>query len=90
MTDKQGNHTKTHRKDLGNFDGMLHTGLGAHFRAGGSGYSKKTYNSLNAFLPQHLAAWIPHVMRYWFRKKHPLRDYSTAEKGNGITEWRIR
>jgi hypothetical protein len=72
------------RKDLGNFAGMFHTGLGSHFRAGGSGYSKTTYDPLNAFRPGHLAAWIPHVMRYWFHKKHPFRDYSAAGNGNGI------
>lgn len=72
------------RKDLGNFEGMLHTGFASHFRAGGSRYSETRYNPLNAFLPSHLAAWIPHVIRYWFHKKHPFRDYTTPGKGNGI------
>lgn len=63
---------------------MFHTGLGSHFRAGGSRYSKTTYDPLNAFRPGHLAAWIPHVMRYWFHKKHAFRDYTTTGKGNGI------
>lgn len=71
-------------KDLGNFKGMLHTGLASHFRAGGSRYSKTKYDPLNAFLPSHLAAWIPHVARYWFHKKHPFRDYTTSGKGTGI------
>src|ERR1700761_6714152 len=62
-------------KDLGNFEGMLHSGFGAHFRAGGSRYSQTTYDPLQAFLPSHLAAWIPHVMRYWFHKKHPFVGY---------------
>ncbi len=74
----------TEGKDLGNFEGMLHTGLASHFRAGGSGYSKDEYDPLNAFLPSHLAAWIPHVVRYWFHKKHPFRDYTTPGKGTGI------
>jgi len=72
------------RKDLGNFDGMLHTGLASHFRAGGSRYSQTTYNPLNAFRPGHLAAWIPHVMRYWFHKKHSFLDYTTPGKGTGV------
>jgi hypothetical protein len=72
------------RKDLGNFAGMLNTGFGAHFRAGGSRYSKTAYSPLNAFLPGHLAAWIPHVMRFWFRERHPFRDYTTPGKGTGI------
>lgn len=75
---------KSRRKDLGNFHGMLHTGLASHFRAGGSRYSKTIYDPLNAFLPGHLAAWIPHVMRYWFRKKHAFRDYNEPGKGNGL------
>jgi hypothetical protein len=75
---------KPGRKDLKNFDGMLHTGLAAHFRAGASLYSKTTYNPLNAFLPGHLAAWIPHVVRYWFHKRHPFRDYTTPGKGTGV------
>ena len=76
--------SKALRKDLGNFHGMFHTGLGSHFRAGGSRYSKTTYSPLNAFRPGHLAAWIPHVMRYWFHKKHAIRDYATPGKGGGI------
>jgi hypothetical protein len=72
------------RKDLRNFAGIFHSGLASHFRAGGSRYSKTTYSPLNAFLPSHLAAWIPHVMRYWFHRKHPFRDYASAKEGNGI------
>jgi hypothetical protein len=75
---------KSFRKDLGNFAGMLHTGLGSHFRAGASCYSKTTFNPLNAFLPAHLAAWIPHVIRYWFHKKCAFRDYAGPGKGTGI------
>ena len=71
-------------KDLGNFDGILHTGLASHFHAGGSRYSKTKYDPLNAFLPGHLAAWIPHVVRYWFHKKHVFRDYTTPGKGTGM------
>src|ERR1700722_19420301 len=77
-------HNHAVRKDLGNFDGMLHTGFASHFRAGGSRYSETRYNPLNAFLPSHLAAWIPHVARYWFHKKHPFRDYSSAGGGTGL------
>ncbi len=88
MPDSDSNANKSSgrltRKDLGNFEGMWHTGLASHFRAGGSGYSQTTYNPLNAFRPDHLAAWIPHVMRYWFHKKHPFRDYTTPGKGTGV------
>jgi hypothetical protein len=77
-------HNHEVRKDLGNFAGMLHTGFASHFRAAASRYSKTRYNPLNAFLPSHLAAWIPHVIRYWFHKKHPFRDYTTPGNGNGI------
>ena len=82
MTQKTGRR----RKDLGNFEGMLHSGFGSHFRAGGSRYSKTTYNPLNAFRASHLAAWIPHVIRYWFKKKYPFRDYTSPGKGMGIFE----
>jgi hypothetical protein len=77
---------KNLRKDLGNYDGAIHSGLAAHFRAGGSGYSETTYNPLNAFLPGHMLTWISHVAKYWFRGKHNFRDYSTDGKGNGIHE----
>jgi hypothetical protein len=76
--------SKATRKDLHNFKGMGHSGFASHFRAGGSQYSRTLYNPLNAFLPSHLAAWIPHVVRYWFREKHAFRDYTTPGKGNGI------
>jgi len=68
---------------------MLHTGLASHFRAGGSRYSETVYDPLQAFIPSHLAAWIPHVIRYWFHKKHPFMDYSGAEQ-NGIYTIRNR
>ncbi len=84
MGNGQGENKKAAHKDLGNFQGMFHTAFASHFRAGGSRYSKTRYNPLNAFLPSHLAAWIPHVIRYWFHKKHPFRDYTTPDKGNGI------
>lgn len=60
------------------------TGLGSHFRAGGTRYSKTTYSPLNAFLPGHLLAWVSHVIRYWFHEKHPFRDYTTPGQGTGI------
>jgi hypothetical protein len=72
------------RKDLGNFSGPIHSGLAAHFGAGASRYSQTEYSPLNAFLPSHVAAWIPRVMRYWFRKKCPFRDYDAPGVGNGI------
>lgn len=75
---------RVRRKDLGNFVGLPRTGFASHFRAGGSRYSKTTYDPLNAFLPGNLAEWIPHVIRYWFHKKHPFRDYAAPGKGNGI------
>ena len=71
-------------KDLSNFQGMWHSGLGAHLRAGGSRYSRTSYGPLKALLPGHLAAWVPHVIRYWFHKKYAFRDYTTQGKGNGI------
>lgn len=73
-----------HRKDLGNFDGFFHSGFTAHFRAGGSCYSHEEYNPLSAFLPGHLLKWIPHVARFWFRKRHPFRDFTEPGHGNGI------
>jgi hypothetical protein len=75
---------KMARKNLGNFDGMLHSGLGAHFRAGGSRYSETTYDPLNALLPSHLTHWISHVARFWFRKKCAFRDWSEPGKGTGV------
>lgn len=72
------------RKDLGNFAGRIHSGLASHFGAGASRYSQTEYSPLNAFLPGNLAAWIPHVIRYWVRKKHPFRDYTTPGVGNGL------
>jgi hypothetical protein len=75
---------KPGRKDLANFNKMLHSGFGSHFRAGGASYSEESYSPLFGFLPSRLVKWIPHVMRYWFHKKHELRDYTTAGKGNGV------
>jgi Calcineurin-like phosphoesterase len=75
---------KTSRKDLGNFTGTFHSALAAHFRAAGSNYSQTTYNPLKALLPGHMFTWISHVARFWFRRKHKFRDYSTDGKGNGI------
>lgn len=72
------------RKDLGNFEGPFHFGLAAHFRAGGSSYSNEEYDALSAFLPGRLMKWIPHVAKFWFRKRHPFLDYSEAGHGNGI------
>lgn len=72
------------RKDLGNFTGPFHSGLGAHFQAGASDYSSEKYDPLNAFLPGRLSRWIPHVVRYWFHKKYPFRDYSSPGRGNGV------
>jgi hypothetical protein len=74
------------RKDLGNYDGAIHSALASHIRAGASGYSETTYNPLNALLPQHLFTWISHVAKFWFRRKHNFRDYTTADKGNGVHE----
>jgi hypothetical protein len=86
--DTFSNQPHSSRKNLGNFIGMFHSALAAHFRAGGSNYSQTTYDPLKAFLPDHLAAWIPHVMRYWFHEKPPFRDYTVTGagpgKGNGI------
>jgi hypothetical protein len=78
--------SKGPRKDLGNFTGPFHSALAAHFHAAGSNYSQTTYSPLKAFLPGHMLTWISHVARYWFRRKHNFRDYSTAGKGNGIHE----
>jgi Calcineurin-like phosphoesterase len=72
------------RKDLTNYHKMLHSGLGSHFRAGGASYSQESYSPLFGLLPSRLVKWIPHVARYWFRRKHELRDYTTPGKGNGI------
>ncbi len=74
------------RKDLGNYDGAIHSGLAAHFRAGGSNYSQTTYDPLNAFLPNHMWTWISHVARYWFHKKHTFMNYATRGKDNGVYE----
>src|ERR1700681_2163576 len=71
-------------KDLGNFTGFAHSRLSAHFQAARTGYSRATYDPIAAFLPNRLFAWIPKVAKYWFRKKHAFRDYTTAGKGTGI------
>ena len=66
-------------KDLANFHGMFHTAFASHFRAGASRYSQTTYDPLQAFLPSHLTAWIPHVIRFWLHKRHPFLGYSEPE-----------
>jgi hypothetical protein len=71
-------------KDLGNFTGFAHSRLAAHFQAARTGYSSATYDPIAAFLPNRLLAWIPKVAKYWFRKKHAFRDYTTHGKGTGI------
>ncbi|MGH9689567.1 MAG: metallophosphoesterase [Candidatus Acidiferrales bacterium] len=63
---------------------MLHTGFASHFRAAGASYSEESYNPLFGLLPSRLMKWLPHVARYWFNKKHELRDYTAAGKGNGV------
>jgi len=75
---------KAIRKDLSNFHKMLHTGLASHFRSGGAAYSEESYNPLFGLLPSRLVKWIPHVARYWFSKKHELRDYTAAGNGTGV------
>ena len=71
---------------------MLHTGLGSHFRSGAASYSEDSYNPLFGLLPTRLLKWIPHVVRYWFLKKEPFRDYSSRQHGDGIyaAENRVR
>ena len=71
-------------KDLGNFSGFMHSRLTALFQAARAGYSTATYDPIAAFLPGSLFKWIPQVAKYWFRKKHAFRDYTTQEKGTGI------
>jgi hypothetical protein len=71
-------------KDLSNFAGPIHSGLASHIGAGASCYSRTEYSPLNAFLPSHLAAWIPDIIRYWFHEKYPFRDYTTPGVGNGV------
>jgi hypothetical protein len=83
MTTTSNSENRKSGKDLGNYHGMLHTALASHFRAGASRYSRTTYDPLQAFLPSHLAAWIPHVIRFWFHKKHAFLGYSETEQ-NGI------
>jgi hypothetical protein len=63
---------------------MFHAGFASHFRAGAAAYSESTYNPLFGLLPGRLAKWIPHVARYWFRRKHKFRDYTTPGRGNGV------
>jgi len=65
---------------------MLHTGFASHFRSGGAAYSEDTYNPLFGLLPSRLVKWIPHVARYWFKKKHEFRDYTAPGKGTGVYE----
>ena len=72
------------RKDLGNFQGAFHSGIGSHFRSGGSQYSRTTYDPLKALLPSHLTVWVRHVAKFWFKKKRAFRDYTTPGKGNGV------
>jgi len=90
MTQHPGGKSRPRRKDLGNFAGMLHTSFAAHLRASRSEYSKTFYDPLKEFLPGHLAAWIPHVMRYWFHKKHSFPDYTAPGHGTGIFPMRDR
>src|SRR6204780_1323860 len=71
-------------KDLGNFTGFAHSRIAAHFHAALTGYSTATYDPIAAFLPNRLFAWVPHVAKYWFRKKHAFRDYTAHGKGSGI------
>src|ERR1700690_1420883 len=70
-------------KALGNFSGFMHSRFTAHFQAARAGYSTATYDPIAAFLPGRLFTWIPRVAKYWFRKKHAFRDYTTHGKGTG-------
>ena len=78
--------TRSHRKDLGNFDGYFNSGLASHFRAGGSSYSREEYDPLSAFLPGRLLKWLPHVAKFWFRKKHPFQHFPSPDDRNGIVQ----
>jgi hypothetical protein len=71
-------------KDLGNFTSYSHSRIAAHFHASRTGYSTDTYDPISAFLPSRLLKWIPQVVKFWFHKKHPFRDYTTKGKGTGI------
>jgi Calcineurin-like phosphoesterase len=84
MASSQRREKKAARKDLRNFHRMFHSGFASHFRAGASSYSEEVYSPLRGLLPGRLAKWIPHVVRYWFRRKHAFRDYTAPGKGNGI------
>ena len=75
---------KNSGKDLGNFTAYNHSQIAAHFHASGSGYSTAAYSPISAFLPSRLLKWIPQVVKFWFHKKHPFRDYTTKGKGTGI------
>ena len=70
-------------KDLGNFTGFANSRITAHFHAARAGYSTATYDPISAFLPNRLFEWIPRVAKYWFRKRHAFRDYTTHGKGTG-------
>jgi hypothetical protein len=70
-------------KDLGNFTGFAHSRIAAHFHAARTGYSTANYDPISAFAPNRLFLWISQVAKYWFRKKHAFRDYTTREKGSG-------
>jgi Calcineurin-like phosphoesterase len=63
---------------------MFHAGFASHFRAGAASYSEGAYNPLFGFLPSRLAKWIPHVVRYWFQRRHEFRDYTALGTENGI------
>jgi hypothetical protein len=71
-------------KDLGNFTGFAHSRMSAHLHAARAGYSTATYNPISAFLPGRLFMWTVQVAKYWFKKKHAFRDYTTHNKGTGI------
>jgi len=65
--------------------GPFHSALAAHFHAAGSNYRRRRIVRWKAFLPGHLLTWISHVARFWFRRKHNFRDFTTDGKAMAST-----
>jgi hypothetical protein len=71
-------------KNLGNFRGVTHSRLEAHFQAAMSGYSTTTYNSIAAFMPNRVVVWLTQIAKYLFQPKLPFRDYASEGKTTGV------
>jgi hypothetical protein len=64
------------RKTLGDLSNLSHVAVQSHFRT-----ASAAYNSLGAYSPSNIAAWLTHVGAYWLKPRHKFLSYAPPETG---------